>query len=757
MALDLNLLMLARRAGQDQPSLPGVTIGSPHRRAARGRQADRLILFLTLEGSPQVLSEGGDGLLSRLVGRYYKTPGTVTTAMRVVAEELNQLLLERNLRVASGGDQSVGILSMATLRGDTLYLAQCGPVHAFLITAGETHDFYDPQVAGRGLGLGRHAPIRYYQATIMPEDCLLITPYLPGAWRQRVLQGLYGQGLEPMRRQLLANAGPDLKAILIQARAGSGKNFLLRPKPPSLATQAIPESAREPVQSAPQIAGPLLGTPPAIAAMPEVPQGAGLQAIPTPAPIQPAVEKTEGDFTSARAPTLATRPPAHPRQKAKQVPLMLRAFAALGISVNNALHGLAQSTGSLARRMLPGEGLATLPSSVMAFIALATPLVVVSVAMLVYFQRGRSSQYQTFFDQAAQAAAHAQTLTDPQARRAAWLEAVRYLDQAESLQITPESQALRGQIQLAFDELDGVTRLNFQPAIVGGLSSSAQIIRMAATQDQLYLLDAKNGSVLRASLAGRGYEIDNTYQCGPVFPGLPEAGPLIDITLLPEDIQAGTILLGIDAAGNLLQCQAGEAPKAIPLAPPVNNWVKPTAFALEMGNLYLLDPGTNAVWVYWNSDYETQPEFFFSENVPPMEDVIDLVVDKSDLYLLHADGHLTLCSFSELGVSPTRCDDPVPYIDSRPGREQLPLIPEAPFTQLLSTQPPDPALYLLVPSTQSIYQFSLRLLTLHRLLRPQGVLSSGGAVKPATAFTLSPDGHVAFFSAGNEVFYAGMP
>jgi hypothetical protein len=81
-----------------------------------------------------------------------------------------------------------------------------------------------------------------------------------------------------------------------------------------------------------------------------------------------------------------------------------------------------------------------------------------------------------------------------------------------------------------------------------------------------------------------------------------------------------------------------------------------------------------------------------------MEDVIDLAVDKSDLYLLHEDGHVTLCTFSELGVSPTRCTDPFPYVDSRPGREGLILIPDSPFTQIHATQPPDPSLYLLEPT-----------------------------------------------------------
>jgi len=107
-----------------------------------------------------------------------------------------------------------------------------------------------------------------------------------------------------------------------------------------------------------------------------------------------------------------------------------------------------------------------------------------------------------------------------------------------------------------------------------------------------------------------------------------------------------------------------------------------------------------------------------------------------------------------LGVSPTRCTDPLPYVDSRPGREGLLLIPEAPFTQIQATQPPEPSLYLLESQSQAIYHFSLRLLTFQRQLRSQKPLP---ADSPATAFAIRPDGRVAFLALGNKVYYGGIP
>jgi hypothetical protein len=50
--LDINLLPLVRRAGQEQSSLPGLYAVNPPRRAARGRSDDQLILYLTSPAVP---------------------------------------------------------------------------------------------------------------------------------------------------------------------------------------------------------------------------------------------------------------------------------------------------------------------------------------------------------------------------------------------------------------------------------------------------------------------------------------------------------------------------------------------------------------------------------------------------------------------------------------------------------------------------------------------------------------------------------
>ena len=143
---------------------------------------------------------------------------------------------------------------------------------------------------------------------------------------------------------------------------------------------------------------------------------------------------------------------------------------------------------------------------------------------------------------------------------------------------------------------------------------------------------------------------------------------------------------------------------------------------------------------------------FDDEEIPPLQDVVDLAVNRDDLYLLHADGNLTLCFLSGFGGVPTRCSDPN-YVDFRPGRENLPLIPANPLTQLMITPPPDPSIFMLEPESQSINHFSLRNLAFQRQYLPGDPLSP----RDATAFFVDNIHHVLFLAIGNELYYAPIP
>ncbi len=101
------------------------------------------------------------------------------------------------------------------------------------------------------------------------------------------------------------------------------------------------------------------------------------------------------------------------------------------------------------------------------------PLVVVTIASVVYFRYGRSVQYEEYLVQARNARAIAIGLTDPIAQREAWQQELSYLNNAESNSQTTETQTMRQEAQAKLDQLEGISRLQFQP-VVSGLNAQDQ-------------------------------------------------------------------------------------------------------------------------------------------------------------------------------------------------------------------------------------------------------------------------------------------
>jgi hypothetical protein len=402
--------------------------------------------------------------------------------------------------------------------------------------------------------------------------------------------------------------------------------------------------------------------------------------------------------------------------------------------------------------ILPDSGIFTLPPATMAFTAIVVPLTIVAVAAVVYFQRGREAQYNVHITSAQQAAQLAETKTDPKEQRLAWETTLRHLDNAELFQTTDESQELRLRAQGIVDDLDATDRLDFRPAIVDQLDESAQITRMVARDDSLYMLDETDGIVERAILTNEGYKIDPTFQCGPGPYGGYIVGSIVDIAPMPQGNDLDATILGIDAHGNMLHCIPGATPLASPMEPPDINWGTPGGITIDGNDLYVLDPQINAVWIYRGLDVSQSPRLFFDQQIPPMQDVIDLIVNQNDLYLLHEDGHLTTCNYSALATSPTRCKIPEIYTDPRPGRQSGPFIENTFFSEIQFSPPPEPTVYLLDPSSQAIYRFSVRL-TLDRQFRPREPLPEG----TTSAFTVNRNSHTMFLAIGHQVYYAPLP
>jgi len=266
------------------------------------------------------------------------------------------------------------------------------------------------------------------------------------------------------------------------------------------------------------------------------------------------------------------------------------------------------------------------------------------------------------------------------------------------------------------------------------------------------MLDRNSGEVLHATLSDQGYVLDQAFQCGPGSVTGNEG--LIDIVSWPNGYEPLASIMGIDSSGSLIFCDPGSPPVPGVLTKPETYEMENLGgMSMDQGNLYVLDPEGNAVWIYWNGNTDLVPQNYFESQVPDLDDVVDMIVTNDELYLLHQDGHLTMCQFGWMTVSPTSCLDPVNYLDTRKGRENTELTPEYPFSQLANNPPPDPSLFLLEPGTQSIYHFSLRSPAFQHLYMPSEKLGGGSS----TAFAVNSFDRLFYLANGNDVFYARIP
>ncbi len=797
---DLNIIPLNYLQGQEQAGYPGLFATATPRHPARGRAGDLLVTLITSpsEISPQPgafpdqqkLTE----LLELLAKTYYQIPGTVTTALRSVVEVLNQNLLDYNLHQSGNGRQALALLNLAAIHSNQLYLAHCGPTHTFVLSPRSVDHFNDQQLAGRGLGLGRGVSIRYYQAAIESGSALIFCPEPPAVWSTSLLTSSTSLSGDALKRRLVGQLRTNLNAAIIQCSDGNGK-ITVNGKAFQSEPSALPER-----QSSQAAITETMQAAPSQIVVESQPDSSARTAQPAPKPTdispqrQELTNATDPGFAPARPSSvqdkpipaqtsqttrrhslseLTRRPEAQPsRPQREPAPRTVKPpkprisawqlIAPYWKWFRSAQQRLGQLSREAAARILPGAaGNESGPSApVLAFIAIAVPVVIAAVGLAVYLQKGLNDQYMYYFTQAQAVAQDASLQSDTQAARNDWQSALILLNKAKNFKMTSESSTLQSTIQNALDQIDSVVRLTFQPALVNNLPKTAQIEQIVTTGNDLYLLDGSQGAVMRALLTGRGYEIDLDFKCGPGLAGNLVISPLVEIAPMPIGNPLQATIIAIDQTGNLIYCQPGSSPTAnhSGLVPPGENWGKITAFAMDNNELYVLDPQVN-IGMYASDQaggFDNQPSLFFDSLPALLGDVVDMAVNAQDLYLLHKDGHITLCTFSPFGVEATRCTEPTPYSDPRPGHVSSPVtFPGTQFSHIEYTSPPDPSVFLLDPNTATIYHFSLRL-NLQRLLRPQpltGFTLPGGA---ATAFYISQN-RMVFMAFGNQVLLSYLP
>ncbi len=766
MPLDFTLTPIHRINGQDQSSLPGLLAAVPPRKVARGRDQDRLVVYLLLTGNAVFSTGEYAQFASRAAVTFYETQGTLTSALRAAAESINKPLLERNRTTSGHGQYAVGLLALAAIRAAQVTFLVSGPLHIFTLgTNGAAHIF--DTSSGKGLGLNATTPYHFSQAALQPNDRLLLTGKVPSAWGN-TLNDASPASLEATRRRLLTLTTEDVNAVLIQATGGTGALTVLRPTSEAHAaetrTPAPPQvdvslPRLQEAGSTPQPDQPIsarqahllqpsaYGIPP----QPEEPaaQTNILNALPRARQVDPPLIEEE-PLEPAIKPSAPRQPSERTRQTAKAVVNGMQVW-------RQGMQRLNADMQKFLPRLLPSSeesAPAAMHPSVMILIASLVPLVVVIMATVMYFHYGQSVEYEEYLVQANNERAQAASLTDPSAQREAWQRELFYLDKAdENNGATDATRQLRQEAQSNLDKLEGMTRLQFQPVLNSGVG--AQISRLAANENDLYLLDAQRGGVLHIALTSGGFQQDNAFNCQPGSYASYTVAPLVDIIAMPAANAMNASVIGVDAGGNLLYCAPSQVAQAIPLPPPDTNWGRVTAFTMDSGNLYVLDARSRAVWVYQGKDgtFVDRPYFFFGGQIPALEDAIDLAVSGADLYILHSDGHLSHCSYSRIDAVPTRCDDPANMVNPFPAYGNVNVFTQAHFTQMMFTPAPDSALLLLDTDGQSIFRLIPRSLELQSQIRPLAGRDNPLPPGPVGAMTVSPN-HILYMGIQDKVYFA---
>lgn len=774
---NLNVHPVIIKEGKLGRSLPGLFALTPPRKCARGRESDQLAGLIQLTGQTSITPEALQDWLLAKAALFYKTPGTVTSAMRFVAESINSELLNRNVKRASDGSQVNGSLCLVVIRRSTVYTLIIGGARIIVLSGQEACEYDDRENHPRGLGVVENIVCRFTQNEIAENDAILLAPQVNHAWSAESLRGGALLSIDALARRIFNQAPQNLTGALIRLVSGTGQVSFQ----PLRFTETAQEFAStrldaekitvEPVMEPREI--PAAVEPAAVEASIPLDQSQPKETV------EPVVLLSETTSESQRMEadnrsisfsksSEQRRTPEQRNQRKVPEPVVSSAEVKAQVgsyakAVDDFQFKAKKGLSRFLARMLPesAEGVPALPRSVLLVIAIAVPVLVVALAGFIYLRKGASQQFELYFLQGQQYAAQAQSLVDdPASRLASLQQALYFLEKASEFGQSDDSNMLRSQIQTELDSMQGIVRLNVTPISSTGLIENVNITQMAATATDLYLLDSISGRALRFYLSGAEYVQDPEFDCGPNPENpLSSIGSLVDILPLPAGSSFNATLLAIDAVGNIEFCNPGDSGAVVSLIAPDTGWRQIRSISIYQNYLYVLDPEMNAVYRYKEVEdaYGEKPTLYFDNVVPSLDTALDIEVNGDELYILRSTGEMVECTYSHMkDYKLTECTDPAPYGDMRTGESpQAISFPDAQFIQMRMTSAPDSSIYLLDANGRNLYHFSLQR-NLQKILHP-GFTDEGYAPENApTAVAVSP-AKIVFLAYGSQIYHAALP
>ena len=745
--------------------------------AARGREEDSLLLKLWPSEAISLSDAVLDQALAKLALAFFKTSGSVTNAMRGLADSLNKTFLSGNSQLQEKDTWQTTSLLIGVIHHETLFVGINGKAEALLIRKDGREHLFDTELDPRGLGLSSVVHPRFFQTAVTDGDFVLLAQEIPADL-------LASDRLSP-DTTILGEFVPFLGGTdVIRLTYGEGLSLKARldPKP----VQATPEIQENEEPTAPEAVEPQEIVWPEEVLEPSEVEGdngsladdlfrnvplvnlsAAQEAKPESKPDEKPETPHEEPVVLPEAPVIIPQEPAAEpvrKEEAQSAPIFdVEQFktGALQTVIKGAgfLKGVEEKTEAIIqksgeKKREEGKPVTELSALSKWLIAILVPLLLVALTTFIFLSQGQGNEYGYYLAQAEASANNAAQMQTDELKREGWNQTIEWLDKAAAYQKSEEVNALYLRARLALDELDGAKRLIYKPAFAAGLFPGMNVTNIIALNRDLYLLDQTNGEVKHLTLQSQGYSLDETFRCAPGNIGGVQVGKLVDMLAIPINNPAKAPILAIDAAGSILFCSVGASPTAAALLPPDGGWQNLKSIAFDSGKLLVLDSGANAIWIYrgFSSNFDQVPVSYFDALPVQLQDAIDLAANKDELFLLHADGHSSHCLASQISGLVT-CDDPYPYQDVTNGKAGVDFA-SLKFNQMAYSPPPDPSIYYLDPDGAELYQFSLRL-NLNQVLR-SGLNDGSLPTDRATAFAVAANRQV-FLAFGNAVYYAILP
>ena len=773
MVIDLITYQLQSRGGKEIHHINGVLVEHAARSTHRHRQGDLLGLFLSFSGDHHYLDQEINDLVKTASGIFFHTQGSVTNAIQNVVEDLNKRILDRNLDRGYEGVQADGSVNISVLHNSWLFMGQVGNAHTYAIGSDRFERFGEDGESTEKLGRSKRIQPRLYQCELQAGDLILLSPQAHASWKAYYLSGSTEMTMPQVKRRLQNQLIKDFSVLAIKAEEGSGKvragEWEIEAGEPEIAEQQ--KSQTDSSENEIEISKGILssGIEPRSGTSVEYDEIHLEKSIPK---VEEILENTEirvniGETEQNHSVQFGTF---EGTKGTEGQPSKLIIMLARGWMRGKTLRAKLQLfLRRIQRRVAPERS--SLQGGVsntwMVAMAIAIPMILIFSSSTIYSRFGKEEQYKIFFDEAQDNLLQVETEADQVKQFALWKDILVLTTQAEEYLVTNESRQLFLEAQSIVDEMDLAARLEFRPALTQFFPEGSSISRIKASSSGVYLLDSTSGNVLRIYLNTKGfYQLDEEFRCTPGSYGLASVSKLIDFEILPANSENYKIM-AIDQEGNLLYCQPGEPPDSRTLSIPTGGWSKIIGTAYTNDILYVVDGGTSMVWVYDGSEtdnlnmsgivFTESATLFFDEDIPDLVGAIDASINEEDLYILHDDGHMTICQFSSLkDVKLTECEDPAPFTDNRvgSGNKKPWIFMGIHFLGMEQTRLSNASLYLLDDVNSTLYQFSYQL-NLERTLKPQANRNYPLPTSAPSGFGITPDKEV-FIAFGNQLFIAPM-